>query len=79
MNHSLASRISNLERTEGKGIRVFTRCDDGKFLPWGDGSTPDPMSTGLFDRAHIEALKREGWQIIVVEYQSKWRSDATVT
>lgn len=79
---SMEKRIQTLEQKvrPTRGQKIFTKCADGLFDPWiGDpprhyGEVSADTSSTLVDRAHIEALERDGWDVIIVEYIEAWRT-----
>lgn len=87
MNKQLVQRLEALEaRRPSKGVRTLFTCDStpATFAEFAPGTPyqhfhPDPFgswheSATLHTQAHVDAMAAEGWQVIVVNYTSRWRA-----
>lgn len=84
---NLNSRLSALEHqqqeVESKGYRVVTECTGGYFgeapsgalrhYPNADGSAPE--GAPFYTREDIEAMKADGWNVIIIRYDDDWRGE----
>ena len=76
---TLPKRIEALERTrQDRGIKIFTKHGEDRFTEGAD-LDPDSETPGgvrVFSSAEIDALAREGYTILVEQYDDENSNDA---
>lgn len=75
MNNTVSKRLQRLEQTETRGIKVFTKLEDGRYLAW-NKNAPEGSDQTICERADLDQYAREGWQNIVVQYVQRSESEA---
>ena len=69
---NISTRLTRLEnaRVTSRGIRLFRSHDSVNFYESsGDGR--------MWTQVELDALERQGWQVIALCYVSDWRGETT--